>query len=224
MKTVSLLRADPGLADGMPEGMREAAEGILRAPLVAVADEGAPPKLRGTTALLITEGMLLRRLILGKGRSVELLARGDVLFPGLEDAASFVTPSWKVVDPVRVAAIDLSVGAPIWRWPRICTALTMRALERSRTLAVQAAIMSVVGVEERLHLLLWTLAERWGRVTPEGVVLDLKLHQQVLAEMVGARRPTVSMALGRLCDRGLLTSPDPGCWVLNGPPPEFTPR
>jgi hypothetical protein len=224
METVSLLRADPGLAGGMPKAERATAERLLQAPLLTLTDGVAPPARRSTTAHLLIDGLLLRRVTLGTGLSVELLARGDVIFPAREDAASFVRSEWEVVEPARLAAIDLSPGSAIWRWPSICTAIAMRAMDRSRALAVQAAIMSIVGVEERAHSLLWALSERWGRVTDAGVALDLKVHQQVLAEMVGARRPTVSMALGSLCDRGLVINPEPGCWVLQGSPPPLAPR
>lgn len=224
METVPVLRADPGLADGLSPGERAVAERTLRAPLLTLRDGAVPRAGRSTTAYLLIDGMLLRRVSLGEGCSVELLARRDVLFPAREDAASFVRSEWKAVEPVRMAAIDLAPDAAIWRWPPIGTAITMRAVDRTRALAVQAAIMSTVGVEERLHSLLWVLSERWGRVTSEGVALELKVHQQVLAEMVGARRPTVSMALGNLCERGLLARPEPGCWVLLGSPPELVPR
>lgn len=224
METVSVLRADPGLAGAMSEPDRAAAERLLQAPMLTLTDGTVPPVPRSTTVLLLTDGMLVRRVTLGKGRSAELLARGDVLFPAREEAASFVRSEWETVEPVRLAAIDLSAGAAIWRWPQICTGIATRAIDRSRAWAVQAAIMSIVGVEERLHLLLWALSERWGRVTGAGVSLDLRVHQQVLAEMVGARRPTVSMALGRLCKRGLLENPEPGRWILKGSPPELGPR
>lgn len=222
METVSLLRADPALAEGLAAVDRAAAERLLQAPVVTLTDGTAPPAQRSTTAHLVLDGMLLRRVTLGGGRCVELLTRGDVIFPAREEAASFVSPSWKAVEPVRLAAIDLSPETAIWRWPPICATIAMRAIDRSRTLAVQAAIMSIVGVEERLYSLLWALSERWGRVTSAGVALELKVPQRVLAEMVGARRPTVSLALGRLCERGLLASHEPGCWVLEGQPPELT--
>lgn len=222
--TAAILRIDPGLAQGVPADERPAAERLLQAPVLTLSDGATPRANRSTTAYLVIDGLLLRRVWVGEGRSVELLARRDVLFPAREDAASFARSEWKAVEPVRIAAIDLGPGAPIWRWPPIGAAVAMRAIDRTRVLAVQAAIMSAIGVEERLHSLLWVLSERWGRVTGDGVALDLQVPQQVLAEMIGARRPTVSMALGRLCERGLLTRPEPGCWVLLGPPPEPAPR
>jgi hypothetical protein len=92
-------------------------------------------------------------------------------------------------------------------------------VDRSRTLALQSAIMSIVGIEERLRALLWAFAERWGAVVPDGVEIKVNVPQSVLAEMIGARRPTVSLALGTLCDRGQLIAPEPGRWILQGKPP-----
>jgi CRP-like cAMP-binding protein len=69
-----------------------------------------------------------------------------------------------------------------------------------RELAV--AILLEDSVERRLLLKLRQLALRFGRVTPEGVRLDLRLTHQELASMVGAVRESVTLAMGRLSDRG----------------------
>ncbi len=69
-----------------------------------------------------------------------------------------------------------------------------------RELAVAIALEP--RVERRLLLKLRQLAERWGRVTPEGIRLDLRLTHQELANMVGAVRESVTLALGRLADAG----------------------
>jgi len=79
--------------------------------------------------------------------------------------------------------------------------------------------MSIVGIEERLLALLWAFAERWGTLVADGARIEMNVPQSVLAEMVGTRRPTVSLALGNLRDRGLLISAESGCWVLAGAPP-----
>ena len=42
------------------------------------------------------------------------------------------------------------------------------------------------------------LADRWGRVTPEGIVLELQLTHRVISELTGLRRPSVSLSLGDL--------------------------
>jgi CRP-like cAMP-binding protein len=76
-----------------------------------------------------------------------------------------------------------------------------------------------VGVEERLLLLLWQLTELWGRKTKGGAILPFRLSHQTLADLVGARRPTVTLALRGLTDRGLLERGSRGDWILCGDPP-----
>jgi hypothetical protein len=72
--------------------------------------------------------------------------------------------------------------------------------------------------------MLWYYADRWGRVTPEGRVLPVSLTHGLLARVVGARRPSVSTALGRLQDRGLIERMENGHWLLLGEPPSELPE
>ena len=67
-------------------------------------------------------------------------------------------------------------------------------------------------------MLLWHLAGRWGRVRSDGTVLPLRLTHTVLADLVAARRPTVTSALTELARRGLVRSSG-DTWVLSGEPP-----
>lgn len=53
--------------------------------------------------------------------------------------------------------------------------------------------------------MLWHLADRWGRVTPDGVIVPLKLTHEALGRLVGAQRPTVTLALGELVASGRVT-------------------
>jgi len=68
-------------------------------------------------------------------------------------------------------------------------------------------------------VLFWHLAERWGRVGPGGVLVPLRLTHRTLADLVGARRPSVTAALGDLSRRDLITRAGDG-WVLQGDPSE----
>ena len=92
-----------------------------------------------------------------------------------------------------------------------------RLCERAQRLAVSQAICQLNGVDRRLLALFWQLAERWGKVVADGVSVTLPLPHRLIAELVGARRPTVSTALGQLADRGLLTR-DGETWLLHGDP------
>jgi CRP/FNR family transcriptional regulator, cyclic AMP receptor protein len=84
---------------------------------------------------------------------------------------------------------------------------------------VTQAIAHITRVDERLLALLWLLAERWGRVVPGGVLVSLRLPHRTLAGMVGARRPSVTTALGQLMARGAIERRQDGAWVLRGGPP-----
>ena len=54
----------------------------------------------------------------------------------------------------------------------------------------------------------------------DGVVVPLALTHRILGQLVGARRPTVSTALGELAERGELVRRVDGSWVLRGSPPD----
>lgn len=67
-------------------------------------------------------------------------------------------------------------------------------------------------------MLFWHLADRWGRVRPDGLIVPLRLTHTILADLVAARRPTVSVSLSDLTKRGLVVSTEDG-WLLSGKPP-----
>jgi CRP/FNR family cyclic AMP-dependent transcriptional regulator len=169
---------------------------------------------------LVLDGLIGRRVhVPDRGRSLELLAEGDLVRPWQEDAASFSQVSWTVIEPARLAALNESFTSRARERPELFEALTERALRRSRRLAVSAAIANTVGVEDRLLLLLWQLTELWGRKAPGGAVLPFRLSHQTLADLVGARRPTVTLALRSLTQSGRLERGDAGEWLLAGEPP-----
>ena len=76
-------------------------------------------------------------------------------------------------------------------------------------------------MDRRVLALFWHLAERWGRMTGDGVVVPLALPHRIIAQLVGARRPTVSTAIVRLGERGALERRGNGAWVLHGEPVGF---
>src|SRR5205085_7055550 len=100
-------------------------------------------------------------------------------------------------------------------WPQIGLALLRRAGRRAINLDVQRAIAAQPRLEVRLALLLWHLAGRWGKVEPGGVRLPLPLTHQLLGQLVGAERPSVSHALARLAQNGLVTGQGDE-WHLHG--------
>ena len=68
-------------------------------------------------------------------------------------------------------------------------------------------------------MLFWHLAERWGRVTPGGVVVSLPLTHERLARLIGAQWPSVTTALGKLATCGAVLRQEQR-WILSGDLPD----
>jgi 16S rRNA U516 pseudouridylate synthase RsuA-like enzyme len=66
---------------------------------------------------------------------------------------------------------------------------------------------------------LWQLAETWGEAKKDGVHLSIRLPHRLLAELMGARRPSVTSALTELKSAGRLDRTSSGFLVLRGDPP-----
>lgn len=180
-----------------------------------------PQSVRVGAGLLILEGMVLRRVGVEGRFGAELLAAGDLLRPWQrEDISSSLPPklSWQVLDRTRVAVLDVDLMRRLGDYPEIQSRLVGRALRRSRRLALHIAIVHQPKVEARLHMLLWHLADRWGTVRADGVMMPVRLTHETLAELLAARRPTVSSAVGALEREGMLERTHEG-WLLHGPPP-----
>ena len=160
--------------------------------------------------------------VLGR-RCCELIGHGDVMRPWQwDDEGSHVRAEvgWVVLEPARLAVLDHGLVKRIVPWPQLGVELFNRGTRRAHHLAVALAIAYHQRVDDRLLLLLWHLAERRGRVHPDGDVVPLPLSHQRLADLIGAHRPSVTTAMGELTRAGTLSRRDDGDWVLHGAPPE----
>lgn len=220
---MQLLQCDPRLAEGLSAEERSLAAESLPVQAAVLKkgswDPGAGPPEPGHLGHFVCRGLLARRVAVGRGRSVELLGRGDLLRPWQEDASSFCLDSWEVLEPTTLAVVGPATARALGRWPAINANLVARGVNRSRASVAAAAISSIVGLEERLLILFWHLAERWGESAREGVQIPIRLPHRLLAELVGARRPSVTTALANLQEEGRLVSAPNGRWVLLGDPP-----
>lgn len=227
-QTVRVLEADPELAEGLDPESRATATRDAVARVQALRPgrweaEAQYGRHIGFLGLLVLDGLLTREVSLGSQISVELLGPGDLLRPWDHDGGydiPAVEVVFEVVEPTRLAVLDDRFEALIGRWPSIAAAIVGRLGRRSRWLAVRVAISQLHRVDTRLLFLLWHLAERWGRVAPEGIVVSLPLTHDRLGALVGARRPSVSTALAQLSERGLLSRRPDGDWVLTGDAPD----
>jgi hypothetical protein len=77
-------------------------------------------------------------------------------------------------------------------------------------------------VDARVQALLWHLADRWGHVTLDGVVVPARLTHDMIGRLVGAHRPSVTTALSELTRSGRISRLPHG-WLLTGDPPAAVP-
>jgi CRP-like cAMP-binding protein len=180
-----------------------------------------PSELCDGLGLLVLEGLVVSRVGIDGRFGAELLGGGDLLRPWQEAADALALPlttARKVLTPTRIAVLDLAFAERAARYPQIAGQLVARTMNRSRNLAVMMAIAHHPRVDVRLHSLFWHLAGRWGRKRVDEVLLPLPLTHSVLADLIAARRPTVSSALADLSRRGVLTASAEG-WRLTGSSP-----
>jgi hypothetical protein len=222
---VSVIDVDPDLAEGLPPAERDAASRRLVAPAFDVPTGSWSPsdraelssgRHRHTLGVLIVDGLMTRAITLEGRTTGELLGTGDVLRPWDGDEAPpqvSLLVTWSVHAPTRMAILDRRFLAAAARWPTVIEEIAERAVRRSHALGLQLALGQVPRIEGRLLLLFWRLSERWGRVTPDGILVPLRLTHETLAALVAARRPSVTSALGRLAEGGLIERRDGG-WLL----------
>ncbi|HTX13589.1 MAG TPA: hypothetical protein VME22_33535 [Solirubrobacteraceae bacterium] len=222
--TVSLLIEDPDLAYGLSDEDRRLAERAFRAPLIRIdSARWNPPNCDSSTTfgLIVLDALLGRRVLVGRAVATELLGPGDVLRPWDEPLHShFIPPehNWRVFRPGRAAVIDEHVTKLIGVRPALVLAFSGRLLRRVRSLAYLNAIGHLYSVEDKVRTLLWHLASTYGRVTPYGVKIPFRLTHEVLGEIVGAKRPSVTLALTHLHERGEVLRDGVG-WLLMGERP-----
>jgi hypothetical protein len=224
-----LLKEEPDLAQGLSEPDRRAALSLFRAPVLEVnGPTWQPPEFDPSTTfgLLILDGLIGRRMRIGRAVATELLSDGDIVRPWDETSVWEMVPpqlDWRVFAPARVAVIDERLTTLIGRRPQLSVNFSGRLLRRARSATYLMVVSHLPRVEDRVHATLWHLGSNWGKMTRDGVCLPFRLTHEVLGEIVGAHRPSVTVAMQTLQARGLLTRNSEGNYVLVGDPPDWSP-
>lgn len=220
---VALIDADPELADGIPPTEYEHARRRSGVRVLELErpqwDPGPISRAAGPgwLGLFVLDGVLLRCVAGGGRAACEILGEGDIFHPWDEDGPYdplAITVNWTALGSVRLAVLDDTFAARIAHWPDISASLIQRIARRARTLTLQQAIAHLPRIHSRLLLMFWLLAERWGKVTPEGVLVKLALTHQMLATAIGCQRPSATLALQRLAQNGLLIRQSADRWLL----------
>ena len=151
-------------------------------------------------ALLVVEGgvVLLASTRPGSSRTMALTLAGSeevLLPPGPDERLEALEDSWlTVVSPSALTALlRIPAASAI-----VVEALVEALRERQETIANFASVRHVERVREKLL----QLARAHGKVVPGGVRLDLPLTHELVGEMVGSARETVTWAFAQLAREG----------------------
>ena len=216
---VDLLDAEPDLAIAIPAEDLDLARRVLVVPeIVLPRGPWVPERLDdgdSRLGLMVLGGALAHEILLAGGITLRLIGPGDVFDPFVHhDAGPPTSHVWSAHAETRMAALDHRVVAAARRWPELGIALHRRLNVQIARASVQVALAQLARVELRVLAMLWQLADRWGIVTGDGVVIGLRLTHEVLGRLVGARRPTITLALKELGAAGHVRRRDDGRLVL----------
>jgi CRP/FNR family transcriptional regulator, cyclic AMP receptor protein len=217
---VALLRVDTGLRSAIPPEERAFAERVVIVPRrelepgpwspAAAADDSAHP-----FGVVLLDGIVTHAVTLAGRCNAELFGPGDIVRPwSTRDSVLPCTARW-TTSGATIAVLDERFLLAARRWPGLSTAIQERLAEQAERAAVRTAIVALPRVGQRVLAVFWQLAERWGVVRPDGVVIRLALTHSVIGQLVGAQRPTVSLALQDLADDGLLRRTGRSTWLLS---------
>jgi hypothetical protein len=168
---------------------------------------------------LIMDGLVAQEVAVGGNPTLLLLGTGDaVLATDLGGDVLCTEQAWAAWTSSRIALMDDRLLHATRLRPRLMPVLLERVAEtRGRTI-LQLVISHQTKVEDRLLGIFGMLAERFGRVTPDGIVIPLPLTHETLGRMIGARRPTVTLAARALDEAGRLGRRRDRSWILRQAP------
>ena len=213
-----------------PEPASAGPDGDLRVDAEWVAAGPFRPERLATAAggvVVLLDGLVARTTSLADGSAAELLGPGALLAP--RGPGSLAPPGSGSLAPpgsgslalpgyhVRFEALETSrIGAvgPLDAEPERAAALIAGFERVDAERAALQALTRLTGVDRRLLALFGLLAARRGRRTPDGIAVPIAIPHRLLADLVGARRPTVTTALRALRGRGDLRRLQDGTWLL----------
>jgi len=167
---------------------------------------------------VIVDGIVLKQTHYAGRDSLELLGPGDVLAPPLtptRQAEVRATSTYQAHGRATLAVIEGYFRAAARRWPQLSDVLHDRLARQTHRASAHLAVLHIARAEDRIRALFSDLAERFGHVTPDGIKIDVDLTHDLIGQLIGSRRPTVTLALERLSVANELTKHHDGRWQLN---------
>ena len=222
MAAIRLSEAGPNLLKFLSEEDRADAE-RLALPLIELpagaVDLRAVFEPVGAFGGVVVDGALLESLQIGDHVGMRLLGHGDVVGKdGPRGTGLLRGVDHRAIAPTRMAGLGREFLLGVRRWPLLAAGLQSHNSEQAGRLAAQMLVCQLPRVDDRLLAMLWLLAETWGHVSSTGTVVPFKLTHSALGALVGARRPTVSLAVTDLVSRGAVVRQSDGWLLLQAPP------
>lgn len=220
---VRILEVNPDLGLDLPPAAFEQASRSLTCPMIELEagkwdldSSSTRADVRGRLlGCLVVEGLIVEEVTLGGRVCNHLHGPRDLLgAEGGPNGSLPVESRFIVPQSARVALLDDRFLVAARRWPWLVGRLFDAAGQQMGRASTHQAISQLSRVEDRLVALFWHLADRWGVVRPDGIDLDLPLTHEALGRLVGARRPTVSLGLLQLAERGAVARRADGGWRL----------
>ena len=178
-----------------------------------------PVDLADAALLLVEQGLLALRADVPNGRRGVIVCHAG---PG-----AFVVPPLpgevlRVLQETVVAVLSPEARDRVLAVPSaariVVDALAATLHQKTRTIANLSSFHHV----DRLRSKLVQLAQEYGRVGREGIRIDLRLTHDLLAEMIGSARETVTRAFDELQREGFVTR-DGRDYILRLPPERLGP-
>ena len=218
---VSLAEVSPDVMSSIPEADHAIAERALLAPRLSARDadlievlDAAPSDAFG---FLLVDGVVLKETTLATRSALELLSAGDILAPVLSEDRQYdsrAVSRYVAHTPVSLAVLGDRLRAASRRWPAVADDLHDRLARQAHRASAHLAMLHASRVEDRITLLFEDLGERCGRMTTDGVVIDISLTHDLIGRLVGAQRPTVTLALQTLAGAGSLCRVGKDRWMI----------
>ncbi len=228
-RVVSVLREDPDLARHLDPARamtasRLAVANVVSLPKSTFCPHDRLPNRPGTFGMLLLDGLILRAVEVEGRPSLEVLGTGDVIRPfEAEPDPDATVPhvvQWWALRPAKLAVLDASFIRRMSDYPEVIGDLAGRLARGSATGSLRLSIVQQPRLSTRLEIMLWHLADRFGRVHSEGVLLPVPMCHGLLSWLVGASRPAVCRAVNELQRAGRVEPGPDGTWWLRSPPHE----
>jgi CRP/FNR family transcriptional regulator, cyclic AMP receptor protein len=221
LTSVDLVEVWPEIAGSVPPADVALARRALVARVITARDEDVfellGTRARGALTFLVVEGVVLKVTEFAGRTALEVLGPGDLLAPPLTPARQAESPAvsrYLAHGSASLAVLDDRFRHAVRRWPGLFDCVQESLGRQAHRASRDLAILHLPRVEDRIVALFADLAERFGRMTADGIVIDLALTHQIIGDLVGSRRPTVSLALQTLAEDGVLERLDQVRWRL----------